>query len=80
MKAIHSISIPITFTHANDEPWEDEIDYDSIRVNIDPDDAASLQQRLEEVMEQEGRMEEMRSAIHAVKVGGELGGQCLGLG
>ena len=68
-KAIQSSSIAITFTRFHDEPWEDEIDYDAIRVNIDPDDVAGLEEKVEEVMGQEGRMEAMLKAISAIKVG-----------
>lgn len=77
MKAIQSASIPITFTcSAYDEPWDDEIDYDTIRVDIDPDDVANLQQRPEEIVNEEGRIEEMQRAIIAVQVGRGQVGQC----
>ena len=68
-KAILSTSIAITFTRFHDEPWEDEIEYDAIRLNIDPDDVAGLEGKVEEVMGQEGRMEAMLKAINAIKVG-----------
>ena len=74
-KAIQSLSIAITFTRFHDEPWEDEIDYGAIRVNIDPDDVARLEEKVEEVMGQEGRMEAMLKAIGAVKVGIRVGGE-----
>ena len=74
-KAILSTSIAITFTRYQDEPWEDEIDYDAIRMNIDPDDVARLEEKVEEVMGQEGRMEAMLKAISAVKVGIRVGGK-----
>ncbi|CAI5474987.1 unnamed protein product [Closterium sp. Yama58-4] len=46
-KALISGCIPVTFFRDHDNPWDDELDYSSFSINIDPDDIASLRSRLE---------------------------------
>ncbi|CAI5511667.1 unnamed protein product [Closterium sp. Naga37s-1] len=45
--ALISGCIPVTFFRDHDNPWDDEVDYSSFSINIDPDDIASLRSRLE---------------------------------
>ncbi|CAI5511669.1 unnamed protein product [Closterium sp. Naga37s-1] len=46
-KALISGCIPVTFFREHGNPWDDEVDYSSFSINIDPDDIASLRSRLE---------------------------------
>ncbi|CAI5496692.1 unnamed protein product [Closterium sp. Naga37s-1] len=46
-EALISGCIPVTFFRDHDNPWDDELDYSSFSINIDPDDIASLRSRLD---------------------------------
>ncbi|CAI5532040.1 unnamed protein product [Closterium sp. Naga37s-1] len=48
-KAIISGCIPVTFFRGHDNPWDDELDYSTVSVNIDPDQLHTLKERLDAV-------------------------------
>ncbi|CAI5481658.1 unnamed protein product [Closterium sp. Yama58-4] len=48
-KAIISGCIPVTFFRGHANPWDDELDYSTVSVNIDPDELHTLKERLDAV-------------------------------
>lgn len=66
-RAIVAGCIPVTFFRQHTNPLEEELDYSKFTINIDPDNVQSLKDRIEEVFNTPGRLEEMQNALAAVQ-------------
>ncbi|CAI5964621.1 unnamed protein product [Closterium sp. NIES-64] len=84
-KALISGCIPVTFFREHDNPWQDELEYSSFSINIDPDNIWQLKERIDAVRNQPELLQRMQKNVVGVQVGvlgwGALGaGGCVGLG
>lgn len=66
-KAILAGCIPITFYREHDNPWQDDIDYELFSINIDVDAMDTLKDRIEEVLNNPGRLRVMQQELVRVQ-------------
>ena len=70
----HPIGVhPRHLFREHDQAWQDEVDYEAVSVNVDPDDIPRLREKIDAMMWHESSMADMREAIRGIKVGAGLG-------
>eukprot|EP00850_Spirogloea_muscicola_P004938 SM000022S07152 [mRNA] locus=s22:212984:214534:+ [translate_table: standard] len=66
-KAILAGCIPVTFFREHDNPWQDELDYAKVSINIDPDHIFTLKDRLDAILRKPARLRAMQRSLAAIQ-------------
>ncbi|CAI7860728.1 unnamed protein product [Closterium sp. NIES-53] len=66
-KALISGCIPVTFFREHDNPWQDELEYSSFSINIDPDNIWQLKERIDAVRNQPELLQRMQKNVVRVQ-------------
>ena len=67
-QALISGCIPVTFFKEHDRPWQDELDWSTFSINIDPDDIPNLARRLAVVYANKTLLRDMQDGVERVQV------------
>ncbi|CAI5532041.1 unnamed protein product, partial [Closterium sp. Naga37s-1] len=65
--ALISGCIPVTFFREHDNPWQDELEYSSFSINIDPDNIWQLKERIDAVRNQPELLQRMQKNVVRVQ-------------